>query len=66
MIEFQIHSIPFDGSKRVLPVYGIFGIDVAFSRSVQSGFYFHPCDEDLSQGTPERKKPLEGRAFGLQ
>jgi hypothetical protein len=23
------------------------------------GFFFHPSDEDLSPGTPERKKPLE-------
>jgi hypothetical protein len=45
--------------------YGIFGINVDFS-SVQGGLYFHPCDEDLSQGTPERKKPVEGRAFGSQ
>ena len=28
----------------------------ALSR--ECGFYFHPCDEDLSQGTPEMKKPL--------
>ena len=40
--------------------YGIFGINADFSRSVQSGFYFHPCDEDLSQGTPERKNHLKG------
>jgi hypothetical protein len=26
---------------------------------VQGGFYFHPSDEDLSPGTPERKNPLE-------
>ncbi len=23
------------------------------------GFYFHPSDEDLSLGTPEREKPLD-------
>jgi hypothetical protein len=34
-------------------IYGIFGINVDFSRSVQSGFFL-------------RKKPLEARAFGLQ
>jgi hypothetical protein len=32
------------------------------AKSLQGGFYFHPCDEDLSQGTPEMKKPLRGRA----
>jgi hypothetical protein len=36
----------------------IFGIHVDFSRVVKGGFYFHPTDEDLSAGTPERKKPL--------
>jgi hypothetical protein len=35
------------------------------TKGVQSGFYFHPTDEDLSAGTPERKKPLEGRGFPL-
>jgi hypothetical protein len=25
---------------------------------LQGGFYFHPTDEDLSVGTPKRKKPL--------
>jgi hypothetical protein len=25
---------------------------------MEGGFYFHPSDEDLSPGTPERKKPL--------
>jgi hypothetical protein len=25
---------------------------------VKGGFYFHPTDEDLSAGTPVRKKPL--------
>ncbi len=24
-------------------------------RAVKGGFYFHPCDEDLSPGTPESK-----------
>jgi hypothetical protein len=33
--------------------YGIFGINIDFSRSAQSGFFL-------------RKKPLEGRAFGRQ
>lgn len=28
-------------------------------RSEEGGFYFHPGGEGLSQGTPERKKPLE-------
>ncbi len=27
-------------------------------EDVEGGFYFHPNDEDLSLGTPERKKPL--------
>jgi hypothetical protein len=36
----------------------------AHSEEVQGGFYFHPCDEDLSQGTPEMKKPRDGRASG--
>lgn len=31
---------------------------------MKGGFYFHPCDEDLSQGTPEMKKPRDGRASG--
>ena len=26
---------------------------------MEGGFYFHPSDEDLSSGTPERKKPPE-------
>ena len=38
---------------RMADTYGIFGINVDFSRNVQSGFFL-------------RKKPLEGRAFGLQ
>ena len=38
---------------RMADTYGIFGIKVDFSRKVQSGFFL-------------RKKPLEGRAFGLQ
>ena len=25
----------------------------------QCGVYFHPCDEDPSQGTPEGKTPLD-------
>jgi hypothetical protein len=33
---------------------------------VQGDFCFHPSDEDLSPGTPERKKPLEGNGFGVQ
>ncbi len=36
----------------------------AEAKGLQGGIYFHPCDEDLSQGTPERKKPLGWRAFG--
>ena len=32
---------------------------------VQSGFCFHPCDEDLSPGTPERKKPPKVSGFPL-
>jgi len=28
-------------------------------RIVIGGFYFHPSDENLSLGTPVRKKPLE-------
>jgi hypothetical protein len=31
---------------------------------VKGGFYFHPTDEHLSVGTPERKKPLGGLAIG--
>ena len=34
----------------------------ALAESVRCGFYFHPGDEDLSPGTPERKKPLGGIA----
>jgi hypothetical protein len=41
-----------DPAHRILH-YGIFGINVDFSRSLQSGFFL-------------RKKSLEGRAFGLQ
>jgi drug/metabolite transporter (DMT)-like permease len=37
----------------------IFGIHVDFSGVVKGGFYFHPTDENLSAGTPERKKPLD-------
>jgi hypothetical protein len=29
------------------------------NMGVQGGRYFHPSDEDLSPGTPEKKKPLE-------
>jgi hypothetical protein len=36
-----------------MEIYGIFGINVDFSRGVQGGFFL-------------KKKPLEGRAFGLQ
>jgi hypothetical protein len=50
----------------------------AFDVSLIGGYYFHPIeqsslvgdpgnhssDEDLSLGTPERKKPLEGSASG--
>jgi hypothetical protein len=32
----------------------------------QDGFYFHPSDEDLSLGTPVRKKPFSGSGFGVQ
>jgi hypothetical protein len=28
-------------------------------KAVKGGFYFHPSDEDLSLGTPVRKKLLE-------
>ena len=28
------------------------------ASQVKGGFYFHPGDEGLSPGTPERKKPL--------
>jgi hypothetical protein len=31
-------------------------VDIAVAYKV--AFYFHPTDEDLSAGTPERKKPL--------
>ena len=34
-------------------------------RMVRGGFFFHPSDEDLSPGTPERKKPLESNGFGV-
>jgi hypothetical protein len=27
--------------------------------ALKGGFFFHPTGEDLSVGTPERKKPLE-------
>jgi hypothetical protein len=33
-------------------------------KSLQCGLYFHPSDENLSLGTPARKKPLRGRAVG--
>src|ERR1035437_3088545 len=36
------------------------------SGTVQGGFYFHPSDEDLSLGTPERKKPLSRCGYPLQ
>src|ERR1035437_4600321 len=36
------------------------------SSAVQGGFYFHPSDENLSLGTPERKKPLSGSGFPPQ
>jgi anti-sigma factor RsiW len=36
----------------------------AQAKNFQGGFFFHPCDEDLSLGTPEMKKPLRGRAIG--
>jgi len=32
--------------------------------SIQGGFYFHPSDEDLSLGTPLRKKPTRRFACG--
>jgi hypothetical protein len=34
-------------------------------RIVYGGFYFHPSDEDLSLGAPERKKPLERQWFSF-
>jgi hypothetical protein len=34
-------------------------------ESFLGGFFFHPSDEDLSLGTPEKKKPLGGFAFGV-
>jgi hypothetical protein len=43
----------------VRTVLSFFGIHVDFLRASKGGFYFHPIDEDLSLGTPERKKPLE-------
>jgi hypothetical protein len=36
----------------------------ALDESLKGGFFYHPIDEDLSLGTPERKKPLEGSAPG--
>jgi hypothetical protein len=36
--------------------YGIFGINVDFSRSLQSGFFFYPKDKDLSLGTTDEEK----------
>ena len=33
-------------------------------KSLQGGFYFHPCDESLSLGPRPRKKPTRGRAAG--
>jgi len=38
----------------------------ALIKCIEGGFYFHPVDEDLSTGTPVRKKPLRGSAFGVQ
>jgi hypothetical protein len=38
----------------------------ALTKSFEGGFYFHPSDLDLSLGTPDRKKPLGGLAFGVQ
>jgi hypothetical protein len=35
-----------------------FYFTVDITSSIEGGFYFHPSDEDLSPGTPERKKPL--------
>jgi hypothetical protein len=33
---------------------------VETQRSEKGGFFFHPSDENLSSGAPERKKTLEG------
>ena len=44
----------------VIGRYGISRINLDFSRGVQSGFYFHPCDEDLSQGPRRGKSHLNG------
>jgi hypothetical protein len=33
---------------------------VESQRSEKGGFYFHPSDENLSSGIPEREKTLEG------
>ena len=30
----------------------------ALAECVRGDFYFHPTDEDLSAGAPDRKKPL--------
>jgi hypothetical protein len=38
----------------------------ALSGIVQGGIHFHPSDENLSLGTPERKMPLEASGFGVQ
>jgi hypothetical protein len=35
-------------------------------RVAKGGIYFHLSDEDLSPGTPDRKKPLGGCGFALQ
>jgi hypothetical protein len=52
MFGFQIHSIPFDGSKRVLLVHGISRIFVDSPRGVQCGFFL-------------RKNPRGGGGFAL-
>jgi hypothetical protein len=36
----------------------------ARGRPVKGGVYFHPTDEDLSVGTPDRKTPLGIQAPG--
>jgi hypothetical protein len=37
----------------------------ALVESIKGGCYFHPTDEDLSAGTPVRKKPLGEVASGI-
>ena len=42
------------------PVLERFSNTYVLTDSIEGGFYFHPSDEDLSLGTPLRKKPLCG------